>query len=568
MKRARRQFRLGLRGRLGLTIFVLVGAAASLLTQYFVRMHTVALREVATQRSKAVRQSLEDRAEALARNGAISSAPAAVMMDFTLLQRAVSATVQADSDIAYGLITDGQNKIVVHSDKKKVGQTAAAADAKGGKGDQPVVRELKVDGKGVVEVSAPIKVGDERWGTVRYGLSLLSVDQQLAATEKHLRAVRAKTTRYSLFATLVVMFIALVVTTITTNRMTRTVRVLEEGMRAVLAGRRETRVKITKPVEIKQLAEGFGAMLETIEERDKALLADEVRADVAVEQAKRTDKTKENLVSRFTQDMLQPIDQIAKLSEAMQKAFTATNALVCPKCQESYEAPPPGQPVGNCPTCKVALAPSEVVVLTDDPGAQRGRLQEVTGVATNLLALINGVLDLAKVDAQSKQLEGSAPVKLADLAVGAKKYVDGVCDDAERVFWPMLTQPLSVEGDAARLQQAFGMVAELVVRLTARGRGTVRVEVDTCAFRGAPGVQIVFREEGPGLTPEVLESIDGGRTPDIRATMAVLLVRQVTELHHGEFSLQSEVGRGMSARLVLPQRQQTTGAARAASAPA
>jgi signal transduction histidine kinase len=170
------------------------------------------------------------------------------------------------------------------------------------------------------------------------------------------------------------------------------------------------------------------------------------------------------------------------------------------------------------------------------------------------LEVINGVLDLAKADAQSKELKRGM-TDLSLLVHGARRHVDAVCEDAGRVQWPTVPGQLRLEGDPARLEQCLGMAVELVVRLTARGRGGLRLEVDTCSFRGAPGIQLVIREDGPGVTAELLEAIELGSSPDARATMSLLLIRRVIALHLGEFSLVSEVGRGLTARVVLPQSQ-------------
>src|SRR5439155_4217375 len=120
-------------------IFVLVVASGAALTVFFVGVHRDALAAANKQKVEMVRQSLEEKAKTLAKNGAVTSARSAVEMNFELLQNVMAATAAGQSDIAYAVIEDAEHKIVVHTDKARVGQTLDASQAANDKAGKDVV---------------------------------------------------------------------------------------------------------------------------------------------------------------------------------------------------------------------------------------------------------------------------------------------------------------------------------------------------------------------------------------------------------------------------------------------
>jgi signal transduction histidine kinase len=86
------------------------------------------------------------------------------------------------------------------------------------------------------------------------------------------------------------------------------------------------------------------------------------------------------------------------------------------------------------------------------------------------------------------------------------------------------------------------------------GRGRIGIEATRCVVRGAPGVEIVVTDSGPGIAPERLSRIwDPYVTSKAGGTgLGLAIVRQTLVAHGGEVGAENEAGGGATIRLRLP----------------
>jgi len=197
-------------------------------------------------------------------------------------------------------------------------------------------------------------------------------------------------------------------------------------------------------------------------------------------------------------------------------------------------------------------------VLLDTPldAAQRNIVDTLRSSGETLLALINGVLDLARIEADKLELV-PAPLDLRELV---QSVASPLCLAAEEkgvdlwVRWGTGAQRWVV-GDSLRLRQIVTNLLGNAVKFTDRGSVGVAVR----ALERADGVvdlELEVTDTGPGIAPDMLQTIferftqaDGstGRTHG-GTGLGLSIARQLARLMDGELDVVSTLGRGSTFR--------------------
>jgi two-component system sensor histidine kinase/response regulator len=182
---------------------------------------------------------------------------------------------------------------------------------------------------------------------------------------------------------------------------------------------------------------------------------------------------------------------------------------------------------------------------------QADRLGKVETAANHLLAIINDILDVSKIEAGKLVLEDadfSLPAIFAQVRsliaepARAKGLVIEV--DAGDV-------PPWLRGDPTRLRQALFNYASNAIKFTERGSITLRAIV----VHGAGGTLLVrfeVKDSGIGIAPETLGSLfhafeqaDASTTRKYGGTgLGLVITRHLAELMGGEVGADSTVGKG------------------------
>ena len=201
---------------------------------------------------------------------------------------------------------------------------------------------------------------------------------------------------------------------------------------------------------------------------------------------------------------------------------------------------------------------------------QAERLGRIEAAGRHLLALIDDVLDLARIDADQQPLVDE-PVPLEPLVrealdwVAAQALAAGV---SLRLARPRL--PGRVRGDRRRLGQ---VLVNLLTNAIKYNRPGGWVEVDTRGLT-EPGAwdeeassqwALVVRDSGRGIAPALAQRIFepfnrlGAELEGIAGTgIGLTIVRQLTERMGGHIELDSEPGVGSEFRVWLPADEEDT----------
>ncbi|GAB3838754.1 GAF domain-containing sensor histidine kinase [Kribbella italica] len=191
-----------------------------------------------------------------------------------------------------------------------------------------------------------------------------------------------------------------------------------------------------------------------------------------------------------------------------------------------------------------------------DDVRRREALGHITGATSQLLAMVDDVLDVSRLEA------GRLPVSLADTAIGA------VAREAAELLRPLADRrsiTLDCDGsldvsawtDARRLRQVLINLISNAVRYGAE-RGTISLR---CEPIEADTVTIVVHDNGPGIPADLLDRLfvpfdtlgaegKDGTGPGVG--VGLIVAQGLCEATGGALTLTSDPGQGTTARVTLP----------------
>jgi PAS domain S-box-containing protein len=197
------------------------------------------------------------------------------------------------------------------------------------------------------------------------------------------------------------------------------------------------------------------------------------------------------------------------------------------------------------------------LVLDGDGGPvtelQRRFLQVATQSADRLGALINDLLDVAKIEAGRVQLRKELVDLRAVLCeVAATFRIEATRRDL--VFREELAELPPVVGDRDRLIQVFGNLVSNAIKYTRAG------EVCLTARPAYGAVEVVVHDTGVGMSPEEQRQLftkffrsRDRRGPDPGGTgLGLVIVKGIVEAHGGTLGVESTPGVGTDIRVLLP----------------
>lgn len=189
-------------------------------------------------------------------------------------------------------------------------------------------------------------------------------------------------------------------------------------------------------------------------------------------------------------------------------------------------------------------------------------LQDVVTEAAHMGALADHMLDLARLDSENTEIERDV-VDLAELARDVVRRVSPLAAEKGLTVGLEAEQAVMVIGDRLLLEQVVLVLVDNAIKYNRQG-GEVAVRVSAQADEAV----VEVRDTGIGIAPEHLPRlgerfyrVDKARSRDTGgAGLGVSIAQRIAARHGGALRLDSELGRGTSARLVLPLAKTRTGA--------
>jgi signal transduction histidine kinase len=179
-------------------------------------------------------------------------------------------------------------------------------------------------------------------------------------------------------------------------------------------------------------------------------------------------------------------------------------------------------------------------------------LDRVLGAGRHLLALINDILDLSKIEAgrMELQLEDFA---LAPLIDGVVKTIEPLAAKTEnRVAVSCDGAIGSLHADQMRLRQALLNLMSNANKFTEHG--TISVDARQAQENGRDWITIAVADTGIGMTPEQMGKLfqefsqaDASTTRKYRGTgLGLAISKRFCQMMGGDITVESESGRGSS----------------------
>ena len=187
---------------------------------------------------------------------------------------------------------------------------------------------------------------------------------------------------------------------------------------------------------------------------------------------------------------------------------------------------------------------------------QQEYLDDIVTSANHLLALINDVLDLSKVEAGQVELQ-VAPFSLSDaLERGVSMVREQATINEVQVALHANGGLDAVAGDERRIRQVIFNLLSNAVKFTPSGGS-----VDVSATQSNGKVTVSVADTGPGIAAEDLDRIfeefqqtETGARQTEGTGLGLALSKRFVEMHGGRIWCDSELGKGSTFRFTLPLR--------------
>ncbi len=189
------------------------------------------------------------------------------------------------------------------------------------------------------------------------------------------------------------------------------------------------------------------------------------------------------------------------------------------------------------------------------PALTRDRITVVHGAGVTMRALVDDILDVAKMETGNLTIE-AAPFDLkATIAESTRLWDDQAAAKGLGFVRELDDCPTMIEGDSARLRQIVFNLLSNALKFTAAGAVTLAIRPS-----GADRYRISVRDTGIGIAPDKCEEIfesfrqaDAGTTRQFGGTgLGLAICRNLARAMGGEVSVESVAGEGATFIVDLP----------------
>ncbi|RWM97845.1 MAG: PAS domain-containing sensor histidine kinase [Mesorhizobium sp.] len=185
---------------------------------------------------------------------------------------------------------------------------------------------------------------------------------------------------------------------------------------------------------------------------------------------------------------------------------------------------------------------------------QREYVEHVGSSSSVLLTIVNDILDLATVDAGIMQLDISEMSIDRTIAAAAELVADRLEEHQIKLKVDAASAPKSFHGDEIRVRQILYNLLS-----NAANYAPAASTITLACRQMADGVEFSVHDDGPGMPPDVLESVfrrfepraNGGRRRG--AGLGLSIVKSFVELHGGTVRIETGADKGTTVICTFPE---------------
>ena len=322
------------------------------------------------------------------------------------------------------------------------------------------------------------------------------------------------------------MFVGGLVSRFTIRVLARPLALLQEGITAVRQGRFEPIQVSATGDEIEHLGESFNHMIEEIK-----ISQEEIR------------QHRELLEERIRQ-------RTEELEQAMRAALASSQAKSEFLANMSHELRTPMNGL---------LGMLDVVLDSPLEDEQKEQLEIAQRSAYSLLALLNDILDLSKIEAGKMMIE-KIPYNVRTVLDDCVKSFQARAAQ-KGISLHFETDPLApgpVMGDPLRVRQVAANLLSNAVKFT--DRGSVRLRLSAAVDAENWEMRIAVTDTGLGIEADKLSTIfekftqaDGSITRKYGGTgLGLAIIKRLVEMQAGRVTVESKIGTGSTFTVALP----------------
>ncbi|MEH6497350.1 MAG: ATP-binding protein [Pseudomonas marincola] len=197
---------------------------------------------------------------------------------------------------------------------------------------------------------------------------------------------------------------------------------------------------------------------------------------------------------------------------------------------------------------------------------QRRKVDTILSSGQTLLAIINDVLDMSKIEAGAIELENS-PFSLGDLLSTITTPFQSLADDKglQLIVKDLGARKPVLKGDPVRLRQILWNILSNAIKFTEEGSVTLTIaDIDiahnSIVEKKTYGLHFTISDTGAGIAPDRIDAIFGAFTQEDNTItrkhggtgLGLSIVKQLTELMGGTINAESQMDNGTVFNVYLP----------------
>jgi signal transduction histidine kinase/ActR/RegA family two-component response regulator len=301
------------------------------------------------------------------------------------------------------------------------------------------------------------------------------------------------------------------------SRVVQPVNALSKAMRDVTdSGDYSGRVPSWAQDEFGQLTESFNTLLGQLQANDKALHRSMIDLVEARDAAQAANVLKSQFLTNMSHEIRTPLNGVLAMAEIMALGELAPN--------------------------------------------QRERVEVIRRSGEDLLAVLNDILDLSKIEAGRMEIE-DGEVKADELKVRVIENFGKVAAARKNLKFDIEVRSDAQgvrHGDPTRVLQILNCLVSNAIKFT--GEGSVQVVIDGYGLDGGDGLRLQVIDTGIGIASDQLPQLfqkfsqaDGSNTRRFGGTgLGLTISRELARLMGGRIEVDSTQGRGSTFTVVLP----------------